>query len=424
MAQVKERVSSTRTARKQSNIVVKSVDNSADDLDNLIGTDDYSLRVLKKIINMLKKNDITKISQLRKMYNVYGETYTIDKLCELRLIGQKMAEEILTRAICYTYPKGYIPNSGTVNELPSWFTEGADTVERDNSQIKMLTGISMEDLERLCEEDTNNAEDDSDPIREDELNTLFLNMIFDLFEDDSFISPERVKKEDRADFGESLPDIIEHDFEQVNLLYDNNKIMISKDFCYNLFEEKLGNVKTLLKLNTGEKWFYIIDHCEGIYRNRKNGINYSWSKLYNIFGYKTKTNYIEINISTAEAVLNRKLNVLNSNEIESIANSITGKKKTVSYSEMEKILTENDTVETSYYLIPLSCTKDLDGTYTFNFKVIDIEDRFNFNTFKSSNGTYVFDRSNKEDGDLLLPKGFDDNQYDEIHKIIIEFLSK
>ena len=255
-------------------------------------------------------------------------------------------------------------------------------------------------------------------------NTLFLNMIFDLFEDDSFISPERVKKEDRADFGESLPDIIEHDFEQVNLLYDNNKIMISKDFCYNLFEEKLGNVKTLLKLNTGEKWFYIIDHCEGIYRNRKNGINYSWSKLYNIFGYKTKTNYIEINISTAEAVLNRKLNVLNSNEIESIANSITGKKKTVSYSEMEKILTENDTVETSYYLIPLSCTKDLDGTYTFNFKVIDIEDRFNFNTFKSSNGTYVFDRSNKEDGDLLLPKGFDDNQYDEIHKIIIEFLSK
>ena len=315
---------------------------AADKLENLINVkdDEYKKRQIRKIISALANSNITKISQLRKIHSIYGDE-AVAKLSEIRLIGTKTAEDILSRAIRYNYPKGCLPNMCMI-DLPEWaMSEEANT-------------ISMNDLEEMC--------DESGKVDDEDLIGIFLNMIFDLFEDENII-PERINHN-------AWPDNTK------DLLYTDYKIFVRKDFCSNIFVQKFKNIKTENNRNLTNKWFYVLQNCDAVHKNTRDGVTYCWGRKPRTFGEENRVNFIEIDIFEAESLINRKLNILNPNQLDNIINSISSKKekeKKVSYSDLQRILVkENMNDKTTYYIVPLSCKPDIDG-YTFNFKIIEIE---------------------------------------------------
>lgn len=413
MTMERSKKKNTRANSNKATIVVgKMVDTSADELENLI-TDEknHALMVIKKAINLLKKNGITAISQLKELYNTYGETYTVKKLSELPRFGKKMAEDILTNAVCYSYPKGYIPKKVS---LPDWILDN-DLKEADNIILKDLEKVyEVSNNEEAHEEenkvsDTENIDIESyadNLIEEGELCNIFLSILFDLFEEGSNITPERVNPN--------------NSYDQLQVLYTDRSIFINKDLCFELFMTKCSTVKTIKNLTALSMWYYILDNCKAIYRTQKNGKTYCWARKPRTLGAENKINYIEVDIAEAEILLNRSLNITSAEDLHNIMTDLNFSIPSFSAEHKESMAPATN----DFYIIPVKCKRN-----NFEFEIMRLNNRLDFDTYTNkgmsvSKGVYSFNQNNIKEGELLIGRDYTDQEYMEIKQLVFSFLSK
>ena len=76
-------------------------------------------------------------------------------------------------------------------------------------------------------------------------------------------------------------------------------------------------------------------------------------------------------------------------------------------------------------IIPEVCNYE-NGKHIFKFNIAEIRDRFDFNmkNIDWKSGSYIFSKSDLKNGELMLSRGFTDADYDEIHDLVGDFLTK
>lgn len=411
-------------ARKPKEKVISkgvALEESVDDLHNLRDDEvEHELMWLNRMINTLIKNDITTISQIRLMYDKYGEQYCIDKISELRLINKKSAENIVTKAICYNYPKGYTP---IPKKLPDWVKNDHEVAEKKKATKANKKEVPVpenwnEPIAEIIEEppvsteaitpetesiDVNSYA--SNLVDESELSTMVLSAIFDLFEDDSYY-PEKLQNDPM------------YKYEQQNIYYNSSVVLIQKEFLMKVFEDKYKNVKTIHNISN-YNMFHIglknLGNCVYHYPDKKTGMIWWWGRKSNLLG-ANQQNYIEVNRSEAEQMLNRKFNIASDEDMSQIMEDLGF----VSAASVYQMLNKN-----RFYILPEACSYE-NGKHVFKFNIAEIRDRFDFNmkNIDWKSGSYIFSKSDLKNGELMLSRGFTDADYDEIHDLVGDFLTK
>ena len=409
----------TSTKKKVSKGV--AIEASVDDLHNLRDDEvDHELMWLNRMINTLIKNDITTISQIRLMYDKYGEQYCIDKISELRLINKKSAENIITKAICYNYPKGYTP---IAKKLPDWVMNDHEVakkkkgtkankkelpVPKDNEEQIIIEDQPIPTTTEATTPETESIDVNSyasNLVDESELSTMVLSAIFDLFEDDSYY-PEKLQNDPM------------YKYEQQNIYYNSSVVLIQKEFLMKVFEDKYKNVKTIHNISN-YNMFHIglknLGNCVYHYPDKKTGMIWWWGRKSNLLG-ANQQNYIEVNRSEAEQMLNRKFNIASDEDISQIMEDL-GFNNVVTANQMSN--------KYKFYIIPEACNYE-NGKHIFKFNIAEIRDRFDFNmkNIDWKSGSYIFSKSDLKNGELMLSRGFTDADYDEIHDLVGDFLTK
>lgn len=420
-----------------------------DQLESLINDEtERSLMVLKRAINILKKNGISYISQIKTMYEERGEIYLRTKLTGFERLGKKMVEDIMTRAVCYDYPEGYHVE---IKELPEWYFDDSNPIKKA-TPVKKEDLVSMEELESLCDEpeiaeismeeletlcpddqvDTEETNEDiEDPLKsypkykmselealcaddvdavainvneysknlidEEELPALVVSLFFDIFDDEEHISPERV-------FAGMT------NYSQNIAFYTDQRAYVSKDYFIDFFNTKTRNLKTINNLGQLKMLYVGLENADCIIKSvGENGFKYCWGRKPKVLGRENKLNYIEIKIMDAEAFLNRKLNIATKDQIEDI--------RSMFFTDTAIPKNENKPVNRNhFYLIPLSCKEGV-----FNFKAIKIKNKMNFANINEITGSYMFNANDPGNGNLLLPRCCGEEDYDLIMGKIKEF---
>ena len=420
--------------RKKEEPVVPAVpvDESIDDLLNLQEDEtDHFLMHFKRACNSLKQYGFETISSLKLFYDTYGEKYCIRKLTEVKGIGKKKAEDMLTRAVCYKYPKGYIPQTA---KIPDWaktnvvqkeleMEEDNDTPlypeEGGTAPVSVVTKeVQPITADEADEVSINISEYASQLVDEKGLAAILLSLIFDVFEPEFGSNPERIDPKANPD---------EVRFEQLNLFYNDSIVLVNKEWLYELFNTKCRTLKTVDNLNRVEMFKTALMNLSCVFKKKSpgDGNTYYWGRKGYYLGSANLINYVEVRIDEAEAMMNRKFNIISSNEIDSVLNDLGIEKKkepvirSSSKDEEEEVVSST----TNWYLNPIHCINE-GNRKCFKFTLIDIYNRLNFN-IKSIDwkyGTYTFREDDIEDGELLLGRGFTDEDYDVITKMVVDFL--
>lgn len=376
-----------------------------DDLSNLKENEkEHDLTVFNRSINSLRQNDISTISQLKSLYDTLGEEKSIEKLTEIKYFGKKMAENIITKAVCYNYPKGYIPKA---IPLPEWIinednndehSDDANKISvKEKEEDNIIKPIKLDEIENI---NININDYKSNLIDESELPGILLDIIFNLFEEGTPYNPERINSS--------------YNYEQSDIFYNDKIILIQKEFIMDIFNKKCRNLKTIHNESLTNMFHIAVKNLSCVYKifNKRDGHYFYWGRKPNSLGKNNILNYIEINRMEAEAIMNRNFNIFNDSNLNQTMidlgfNSIEKKEKVIEKKDFNSTGKPSDFA----YLIPVSN----DGSM-FRFNVVLIEDKSNFDINECTTKSGIYDIKNNE---LLLSKGLD---YDLILKLVGKFL--
>ena len=370
--------------RKEIIMVGKAID-AVDDLDNL--SEPGPAGKYQRVVNKLKEAGITKISQLRKIYDSYGEEYTLNKLQELNRVGEELSLWIVLKAIDYKYPTGYTPKD---NEIPNW------VMKEEEKEEEPIHEISMDELEKVCSpeipetEPVNIEEYSQSLIKDEELPLFLLEIIYDLFTGDT-LSPERIKK----------PGTVKYD--QEIMFYSDTIILIEESYLYGCFMEKYKDINTISNMGGVNAFNYAVEHIPGVYSyfNKRIAKHCYWGTKKLLLGDNYGQRYVEIKVHEAEQALNKDFGIIPEEQLNSTMKDI--------FNYIEPKIQEPET--SKFYIVPERCNN---GSFEFEILAIGYNRR-QFQAVKKGKGVY-------SGNELLISRNFTNEEYDEIETLVKQFL--